>query len=628
MSPLPRPVRLALIYISVGLSLLVAGFGISRAISSGKILGSVTVLDVSLRGLTPEEATVELETLQSQLEAEPASFLVSGNTVSILAPQAGFDVDAEAIVTVAMEHGRTGNLSTQFREWLGSLGRTVPFDLESSLDPELVQTILEDWSSTYIGDPSFEGAVIVEDGAITAQYPKTGTKIDPERAPGLMLAQFSTTQRTPTELPIVVAQPVLTDRDVDRAMAEARLLVSSPIILTSGDLTVEFTPSQLLSALRSTITPTNPPTLELSFDEEVVAGILAVYQNEIEQAPVDARYVVDGYDVTIEEGRNGSLIDPAQTVAALKLAASTSSRKGTLPLQEGAEPEVTTADLETLGVTHLVSSFTTYHDCCQNRVINIHLMADAIDGVIVEPGASFEVNHFIGERTTEAGYLEDGTIEQGEIIETVGGGVSQFATTFYNAVFWGGYQDVSHKPHSFYFSRYPEGIEATISWPAPILEFRNDSGAAILIKTEYTDTSLTVKFFGANDGRVLVGSHRSGNTEIAIPREGGANARKVSANRSDRYSPTEPTTRYRANPEVLPGEPKRVQSPAGGWSITVARTIEQAGTSTTQEWVVRYLAKPEIIEVNPCEMPDSQTTCPTTTTAPPPTTVPPTTEAN
>lgn len=624
---MPRPARLALIYISIALSLLVAGFGISRAVSAGKVLGSVTVLDLNLRGMTPVEATSALDNLRGELEAEPASFTVSATTVSLLAPQVGFALDTDAIVSNAMENGRRGDVSRQFRDWLGSLGNPAVLDLNSSLDPDLVQQVLTDWNETYIGDPTFEGEIIVEGGAITAQYPKTGTKVDPVRAPELMLTQFSTRAKALTELPIVVAQPVLTDRDVDRALAEARLLVASPIVLISGDLSVEFSSSQLVSALRSKVTDTSPPALDLSFDVETIAGVLAGYQSQIEQAPVDARYVVDQYDVTIEPGRNGSLIDPGQTATALKQAASTAGRKGTLPFLEGTEPAVTTTDLEELGVTHLVAAFTTHHDCCQNRVNNIHLMADTLNGAIVKPGESFEVNTFAGERTTEAGYLEDGTIEQGEIIKTVGGGVSQFATTFYNAVFWGGYQDVSHKPHSFYFSRYPEGIEATISWPAPNLEFRNDSGAAVLIVTQYTDTSITVKFYGANDGRVVVGSHRGGATEIAIPREGGANARRVSASRSDRYSPTEPTTRYRGNPEVEVGEQKRVQSPAGGWSITVTRNIEQAGQLKSQEWVVRYLAKPEIIEVNPCEVPGQEITCPTTTTLTS-TTSPPTTVAN
>ena len=140
---------------------------------------------------------------------------------------------------------------------------------------------------------------------------------------------------------------------------------------------------------------------------------------------------------------------------------------------------------------------------------------------MVMPGETFSLNESAGERTTEDGYLEDGTIIGGEITDTVGGGVSQFATTFYNAVFWGGFEDVVHKPHSFYFSRYPLGIEATISWPLPDLQFRNDSDSAILIRTSYSNSSITVAFYSDNDGRIVAGEQSEGRLRMSVVAEGG-----------------------------------------------------------------------------------------------------------
>ncbi|MDX1448374.1 MAG: VanW family protein, partial [Acidimicrobiia bacterium] len=175
-----------------------------------------------------------------------------------------------------------------------------------------------------------------------------------------------------------------------------------------------------------------------------------------------------------------------------------------------------------------------------------------------------------------------------------------------------------HKPHSFYFSRYPEGIEATISWRQPELAFRNDSNSAVWIRTDYTDTSITVRFYGNNDGRIIVGDHRDGTTDIRVVEEGGPQARRVRALVSDRFSFTEPTIEYRPNPELEVDETKRVQSPGPGWTVTVTRIIEQNGTETEQTWRVRYIARREILEVHPCKMPDATEECPepTTTTIP------------
>jgi len=89
-----------------------------------------------------------------------------------------------------------------------------------------------------------------------------------------------------------------------------------------------------------------------------------------------------------------------------------------------------------------VSTFTTVHPCCQNRVTNIQLLADEIRGALVLPGEEFSINDRAGIRTLEEGYVRAGAIIGGRIqccesVINIGGGTSQFATTFYNAVFFG-----------------------------------------------------------------------------------------------------------------------------------------------------------------------------------------------
>ncbi|MDH3194061.1 MAG: VanW family protein, partial [Acidimicrobiia bacterium] len=320
-------------------------------------------------------------------------------------------------------------------------------------------------------------------------------------------------------------------------------------------------------------------------------------------------------------GETGLRVDSDRIIEAILKAAQTPDRSGQLPVIEDAEPDVTVADLEALKIEHVVSSFTTYHDCCANRVINIHLMADTINGSIVMPGEVFSINETVGERTQEKGYLPAGTIVNGELEDTFGGGVSQFATTMYNAVFWGGYTDVTHKPHSIYFSRYPEGIEATLDYPSIDLAFRNQTDGALYIKTEYSDTSLTVKILGRNGGRTVAGERRNGSTNLTVVSEGDpSTAIRVSATVSDRYGFTSPDTVYQANPEIEPGTSDTIESGLEGWSVKVTRVLTYPdGTTTSQEWVARYRSRPVIVEVHPCDIPKGNegytgSPCPTTTT--------------
>ena len=259
-------------------------------------------------------------------------------------------------------------------------------------------------------------------------------------------------------------------------------------------------------------------------------------------------------------------------------------------------------------IRHLVSRYTTHHTCCSARVTNIQLFADKVDGAVIGPGRSFSLNKHVGERTVEDGFLEGGTLVGGELVDTVGGGVSQFASTFYNAMFWGGYRDVTHKAHSFYFSRYPEGIEATINWPNVDLVFRNDTAGYVLITTEYTDTSITVEFYGDNDGRTVVGDWKAGRGRLTVVTEGGPRARVITAavsDRSDEVDPPKPL--IRVNRELAVGEVDQVQTAREGWTVRVTRTIDRGGRKTIQRWTVRYVPRRKIVEVHPCVVTD---TCP------------------
>ncbi len=112
------------------------------------------------------------------------------------------------------------------------------------------------------------------------------------------------------------------------------------------------------------------------------------------------------------------------------------------------------------------------------------------------PGEIFSLNGSVGRRTAAKGFVSAPQILDGEFVKDVGGGVSQFATTMFNAVFFSGLEDVEHKAHSYYITRYPEGREATVFYPEVDLKWRNDSGKGVLVTTSSTGTSVTVTFWG------------------------------------------------------------------------------------------------------------------------------------
>ena len=151
--------------------------------------------------------------------------------------------------------------------------------------------------------------------------------------------------------------------------------------------------------------------------------------------------------------------------------------------------------IDSTGVTHLIGEFTTYYPSGRPRVTNIHRIAELTRGVVVEPEEAFSLNGHVGERTLENGFVEDGAIVYGVLIQAVGGGISQFATTLFNAAFFAGLDFEEYKSHSIYFQRYPYGREATISWGWPDLKFTNVTPYPIVIWTSVTPDSVTVQFY-------------------------------------------------------------------------------------------------------------------------------------
>jgi len=86
-------------------------------------------------------------------------------------------------------------------------------------------------------------------------------------------------------------------------------------------------------------------------------------------------------------------------------------------------------------------------------------------------------------------------IEDGEFKTDVGGGISQYATTLFNAAFFAGLDIPQYQAHSVYISRYPFGREATLAYPSIDLKIRNNTPYGAVIWTSYTGSSLTVQLW-------------------------------------------------------------------------------------------------------------------------------------
>jgi vancomycin resistance protein YoaR len=165
-----------------------------------------------------------------------------------------------------------------------------------------------------------------------------------------------------------------------------------------------------------------------------------------------------------------------------------------------APAKVTTDMANQLGITDVIGEFTTGGFAADSGA-NIHTVADKVNGAIVKPGDTFSLNGFTGPRTPAQGYVEAGVIEHGAPAREVGGGISQFATTLYNASYFAAMTDAGHKEHSYYINRYPPAREATVfqnpdGSSVIDVKFKNDNPTGVAVQTIWTPQSITVRLWG------------------------------------------------------------------------------------------------------------------------------------
>ena len=97
-----------------------------------------------------------------------------------------------------------------------------------------------------------------------------------------------------------------------------------------------------------------------------------------------------------------------------------------------AKPDFTTKEARALRVRERVSTFTTYFPYAEYRNVNIGRAAEIIDGTLLKPGETFSLNDTVGERTEANGFTKGYVINDGILVQDLGGGVSQMATTLFN----------------------------------------------------------------------------------------------------------------------------------------------------------------------------------------------------
>ena len=475
---------------------------------------------------------------------------VGGKTVPVRLSTA-VRIDGAATARAKAQAGR-GSFRTRVRALVD------PSPPQLLVNPVLEPTVTEELLARLEAKlaPSSPARVKRRGDRFLAVAARPGAKLD-RAAFDKKLTTTALAGRVRLVAPLLPVENELTTAAAEEAAATAKRITGRPIALTFRGQQVGTLQPRLLRRLVR-FRPAGDH-FDLFFERKRLARAVQPALDPWRRRAQNAQFVVSGDGVSISPSRPGLEVDPAAVQEAVGNAAY-GGRVAELRLKQ-IRADLTTAEAERLGIREQISTFTTeMGTSSSNRIHNVHLMAEYIDGTLIPPGGTFSFNDSVGPRTVERGFREGQMIVGSLLLPSIGGGVCQTATTLFNNAFELGLPILERHNHSFYISHYPMGRDATVSWGGPDFSFRNDLDSGILIKTSYTASTLTFTFYGSDPQR------------------------RVDASTGDQVNWRQPETTYALDPYAPPGSVRTVAgSNQPGFDVTVFRTVYERGKLKRQD---------------------------------------------
>ena len=557
--------RPALFVVLLLILLLGGGYAAAYAFAGDNVPRGTKVAGVNIGGRTHAAAVKELEAGLAERINKPIAITINDSDRATLMPaDLGLSVDLEATVDEA-GGGRSWDPQRLWDYYTGG----------DSLEPVLrvddakIEAAVAELNDEY-GTAAKDGGVKFGVDRIRKIAPVVGASIDVEEAKRAIVAAYLDDDPT-AALPLTAQAPDIDEADVDAALNEfANPAMSSPVVLRFGKAPVRLLPRDYRKALKlvpegGALVPTvNTATLQRLVSKATSnAG-----------APVDATVALVNGKPKVIPAKPGVTFDPEDINSVfLELVTKPEGEREVAVPAKVDDADFTTQDARKLKIKENVGEWTTNYPDAAYRNQNIGRAAELIDGTLLMPGETFSMNDIVGERTRENGFTEGFIISNGILVEDLGGGVSQMATTTFNAMFFAGLEDIEHKPHSFYIDRYPVGREATVAWGAVDLRFRNDSPYGVLISAKVTPSTpssqgiVTVKMFS---------------TKVW----------DIKSTTSEKYNYVAPQTRTLSTPNC------HANTGYSGFQVDVTRTFRKPGESEidhVEKFHTNYIAADTVI---------------------------------
>lgn len=251
---------------------------------------------------------------------------------------------------------------------------------------------------------------------------------------------------------------------------------------------------EIVNALEET-----PVMLKVKFsvNEKVAQATLTEKFSHLEQQVVDATLKREAGKFIITDDKAGRKLDIETTIKELKSCFKSWESKKALKIKVATivdEPKVTKVQLEQ--VKDVLGTFSTRYATGGPRGLNVENATTRIGGRLLMPGEELSTSDAMGSRTEANGYHGAGAYQDGEVVESLGGGVCQVATTLYNAVLNAELEVTERHAHSMIVGYAEPSADATIAEGYKDLKFKNNTDTPIYVEGIASNGKVEFNIYG------------------------------------------------------------------------------------------------------------------------------------
>ncbi len=230
--------------------------------------------------------------------------------------------------------------------------------------------------------------------------------------------------------------------------------------------------------------------LEFGIDQELVKTIIREQCAAYNMEAADATLTRENDRFVIIPGQTGEIVDEAASVKAIQeyLNSSWNREDDSIELTVTVK-EARGSEEELEKVKDVLGTFTTsFKTSGSSRSANVRNGAELINGTTLYPGDEFSTYEAVSPFSQANGYYMAGSYLNGQVVDSLGGGICQVSTTLYNAVLLSELEVTERHNHSMIVTYVDPSADAAIAESSgKDFKFVNNTEAPIYIEGTTTD---------------------------------------------------------------------------------------------------------------------------------------------